>query len=233
MRFLSEINSPADLRQLRVEDLQEVAHDLRVERRAPLSVGIERVLDHVRGKVPVVVPEAPRPVPTPSAEIMRLHSLRVGETGIAAMVSSWQRFAPNTIPAGAKVFVDPTKFQGADGKDFDGLYLMGAIRDRVLRNPEHAAQFFVRGAQRGGPAGRWGRLDRLRPERRGRRGGPRQPDGGLRRPVAAVEGCQGAHAGGHGRGHRLVVRPWTMRSYAHFLRCRFVLSRFMLCQNRS
>ncbi len=38
------------------------------------------------------------------------------------------------IPAGAKVFVDPTKFQGADGKDFDGLYLMGAIRDRVLRN---------------------------------------------------------------------------------------------------
>jgi hypothetical protein len=38
------------------------------------------------------------------------------------------------IPAGAKVFVDPTKFQGADGKDFDGQYLMGAIRDRVLRN---------------------------------------------------------------------------------------------------
>ncbi len=38
------------------------------------------------------------------------------------------------IPVGAKVFVDPTKFQGADGKDFDGQYLMGAIRDRVLRN---------------------------------------------------------------------------------------------------
>lgn len=38
------------------------------------------------------------------------------------------------IPAGAKVFVDPTKFQGADGKDFDGQYLMSAIRERVLRN---------------------------------------------------------------------------------------------------
>src|SRR3569623_1082489 len=29
MRFLSEINSPADLRQLRVEDLQEVADEVR------------------------------------------------------------------------------------------------------------------------------------------------------------------------------------------------------------
>src|SRR3954471_17192498 len=29
MRFLSEINSPADLRQLKVEDLQEVADELR------------------------------------------------------------------------------------------------------------------------------------------------------------------------------------------------------------
>src|SRR6476660_2016670 len=29
MRFLSEINSPADLRQLRVEDLQEVAAEVR------------------------------------------------------------------------------------------------------------------------------------------------------------------------------------------------------------
>jgi hypothetical protein len=38
------------------------------------------------------------------------------------------------IPAGAKVFIDPTKFQGADGKDFDGQYLMSAIRDRVVRN---------------------------------------------------------------------------------------------------
>jgi len=29
MRFLSEINSPADLRQLRLEDLQEVADEVR------------------------------------------------------------------------------------------------------------------------------------------------------------------------------------------------------------
>jgi 1-deoxy-D-xylulose-5-phosphate synthase len=29
MRFLSEINSPADLRQLRIEDLQEVADEVR------------------------------------------------------------------------------------------------------------------------------------------------------------------------------------------------------------
>ena len=29
MRFLSEINSPADLRQLKVEDLQEVADEVR------------------------------------------------------------------------------------------------------------------------------------------------------------------------------------------------------------
>ncbi len=29
MRFLSEINSPADLRQLKVEDLQEVANEVR------------------------------------------------------------------------------------------------------------------------------------------------------------------------------------------------------------
>lgn len=38
------------------------------------------------------------------------------------------------IPAGARVFVDPTNFVGADDKDFDGQYLIGAIRDRVLRN---------------------------------------------------------------------------------------------------
>jgi hypothetical protein len=38
------------------------------------------------------------------------------------------------IPAGAKVFVDPTSFVGVDAKDFDGKYLYSAIRERVLHN---------------------------------------------------------------------------------------------------
>ena len=45
----------------------------------------------------------------------------------------------------------------------------------------------------------------------------------VRRPEVADRIRQDfASADGTARGHRLVIRPWTMRSYAHFLRCRYV-----------